>query len=320
MKYSIITPMYNSFDLMDRFFISLERQTFKNFEVIIIDDCSTDDSYKKLCEYSKNTPLVLSIYKTNNNGGPGQARNIGMKKAIGEWITFIDNDDWIEENMLEIVDQVIQTYDVNSIIYDFFIATDKNKVISKSMYKGDEGIVSLSECITNVRNHTIGKFYKREICIKNDIFFPQLKRCEDVAFVCRALDACGSAYYINKPLYYYYQRSCSLSNNKDLDEADMIKAFSILEQSLGAKYPIELAEKSVFDLLYGVLLMMCKSKKNKKDIKKYIENYEAKYPNWKSFKSVKKIGKAKGVFLICAKYRLVHIMKFITYIHGKIIE
>lgn len=320
MKYSIITPMYNSFDLMDRFFNSLERQTFKNFEIIVIDDSSSDDSYKKLCDYSHNTPLVLSTYKTDSNRGPGHARNMGMEKAIGEWITFIDNDDWIEENMLEIVDQVIQTYDVNSIVYDFFITTDKNKVISKSMYKGNEGIISLSECIMNVRNHTFGKFYKRDICIKNSIFFPQLKRCEDVAFVCRALDACGSVYYINKPLYYYYQRSSSLSNNKKLDEADMIKAFSILEQSLGEKYPIELAEKSVSDLLYGVLLMMCKSKKNKKDIKKHIENYEVRYPNWRSFKSVKNLGKSKGVFLLCAKYRLVYIMKFIAYIHGKIIE
>lgn len=60
-KYSIVTPMYNSFQLIERYFKSLEEQTLNNFEVILVDDCSTDDSYEKACEYAKKTQLKITV-------------------------------------------------------------------------------------------------------------------------------------------------------------------------------------------------------------------------------------------------------------------
>ena len=318
-KYSIITPMYDSFDLMGRYFESLNNQTYKNFEVIIVDDYSTDGSYEKACAYAEKSPLTISVYRTEKNSGPGNARNIGMDVAKGEWITFIDNDDWVETTLLEKVEEVIRQNAVNCVVYDYYITNGKENKIARSMYSGEEGIISISKCMISVRNHTFGKFYKLSNCREKDIRFPNLKRCEDVAFVCRAIDACGSVYYMKKPMYYYLQRQSSLSNNKKLDETDMIKAFGVLEETIGNKYPEEIKEKSVPDLLYGVLLMMCKAGKSNREIKKYIKSYKKKYPNWFQCQSVDELGRAKKIFLIAARFEQVVIMKILAYVHSKLI-
>ncbi len=318
-KYSIITPMYNSFDLMERYFISLKNQTYKDFEVIIVDDCSSDDSYKKLNEYVSLSGLNITVCQTPCNAGPGIARNIGMDKASGDWLTFIDNDDWVSNDFLEKIENVLKEKDVHCVIYDYYIQKDHKRSVARSMYKENGGLVTVAECMIYVRNHTIGKFYKLADCREKNIRFPHLRRCEDVAFVIRAIEACGSAYYLAEPLYYYYQRSTSLSNNKNLDESDMIQAFSILEKELGKKYPRELKEKSVPDLLYGVLLMMCKAGKSNKTIRNYIDEYEKKYSEWWKCENVKNLGKAKYAFLMAARFRTIYIMKVLAYVHSKLV-
>lgn len=125
---------------------------------------------------------------------------------------------------------------------------------------------------------------------------------------------------MNDPLYYYFLRASSLSNNSQLDEKDMINAFSILENTLGEKYPAELKEKSVCDLLYGVLLMMCKSGKSNKEIKTYISNYEKKYSNWWKCDCIQHIGSWKKLFLIVTRFKQPFIMKLYAILHGIMIE
>lgn len=318
-KYSIVTPMYNSFDLMDKYFDSLNRQKYQDFEVIIVDDCSSDDSYSRLMEYAKKSKLNIIVCQTEKNAGPGNARNIGMERASGEWLTFIDNDDWVSDDFLLKIEDVLHSNDVHCVIYDYYIQKDNEQSVARSMYKGCNGPVTVAECMIYVRNHTIGKFYKLADCKEKNVRFPNLRRCEDVAFVVRAIEACGSAYYLKEPLYYYYQRSTSLSNNKKLDESDMIEAFSILETELGDKYPQELKEKSVSDLLYGVLLMMCKAGKGKSELERYICEYEKKYPAWWNCEILDSLGKAKKIFLLAARFKRFSIMKKLAYIHSRLI-
>lgn len=99
----------------------------------------------------------------------------------------------------------------------------------------------------------------------------------------------------------------------------MIKAFEILEKFLMNKYPEELKEKSVADLLYGVLLMMCKSGESNHEIRNYIEKDESKYPEWHRCHSVKKLGKAKRLFLLAVRYRRIKIVKEIANVHSRLI-
>lgn len=318
-KYSVITPMYKSFNLMEKYFNSLECQTYKDFEVVIVDDCSPNDAYDRVLEYSKTSRLDIRVFKTEKNGGPGIARNIGMENARGEWITFIDNDDWVESSLFEEIEKVLKTYSVECIIYDYYIQKNDNNQVGHSMYIGNEGIVSVSDCVAFARNHSIGKFYKLDKCKQFSVEFPALRKCEDVAFVARAIEACGSVYYLKKPLYHYVQRTGSLSNNIAFDENDMIQAFNTVENALYAKYPQEMCEKSVTDLLYGVVLIMCKAKKPTKEIKAHIKLYTDKYPDWNKCKIIKSLSRAKRVFLFAVRRKWISMLRILTWIHSKMI-
>ncbi|XAM44542.1 hypothetical protein TPDSL_10470 [Terrisporobacter petrolearius] len=319
-KYSIITPVYNSFSLMERYFKSLNGQSYKNFEVILVDDGSTDGSYEKLIEYQKICSLKMKVLKTEKNSGPGYARNIGMAAANGEWITFIDNDDWVDDSLLKEIDNITLSNQVCCVIYDLYAQTENNKVIMSSMYKGNEGIIELRDALMYTRNHSVGKFYKRIALENKKVTFPILRRCEDVAFGCRAIEACQSVYYYKKPMYYYYQRSTSLSNNSNMDEFDMVKAFEIVKRYLGKTYPKVVEAKSVPDLLYGGVLIMCKSGKKNKEIKNYIEKYEKQYPNWKKSPIINSIGRIKRIYLKFIGIKFIPVIKLMTKMHSLIIK
>jgi len=318
-KYSIVTPVYNSFDLMKNYFKSLENQTYRDFEVVLVDDCSTDGSFDKLKNFAKTTSLNLAVLQTEKNVGPGNARNIGMDAAQGEYITFVDNDDWIENDALERIEAVFKSNCVDCVIFDYFIQGAQKKTVACSMYCGENGTLSLSKCMVYARNHTFCKVYKLAKCRMHNVRFPNLRRCEDVAFVCRAIEACESVFYLKEPLYYYYQRSNSLSNNKSLDESDMVKAFSYLENDLLKKYPEEIKQKSITDLLYGATLMMCKANKPNKDICEYINSYSEKYPEWEKCEIINHVGKAKKVFLKLISSRKVFLLKILARIHTKMV-
>ncbi len=315
-KYSVITPAYNSFHLMRRYFRSLESQTYDNFEVIIVDDGSDDGTYEKLRRYAQSSNLALSVYRTKENLGPGNARNIGMEHARGEWVTFIDSDDWVAKEFFQEIDHVLSHTDAGCVIFDYYVTDGRKKKACASMYKAKEGMVSLSDCMIYTRNHTVGKVYNLSECRKKGITFPCLRKGEDVAFVMRAVEACARPYYRNKPLYYYLQRDRSLSNKAGLDETDVVKAFEILEQTLGDRYEAQLAEKSVSDLLYGVVLIMCKSRKQRGEILAYIDRYERKYPCWHSSNMIRHLGRYKRIFLWFVKKRRVLALRCLAALHS----
>lgn len=317
-KFSIITPQYNSYELMERYFEAFENQSYKDFELVIVDDCSVDDSYTQLKEYIDKSRLTIKLLHTEKNSGPGNARNIGLENASGEWITFVDNDDWVVVDFLEKINSVIEREKVNCVIYDYFQWLEGKTTVAHSMYINEGGLKTVSDCMVACRNHTIGKFYKRSEC--KDVRFPDVRRCEDVAYVIQGIACCGNAYYLNEPLYYYRQRPTSLSNNSKMDHLDMVKAFSILEDKFLDKYPLEMKNKSVTDILYGALLMMCKSGKKRKEIIRYLNEYEKKYPEWWKCEIINYLGMAKKMFLKCAQLHFVTGLKAIAYIHSMMIK
>lgn len=99
--FSIVIPCYNSWRYMERGLHFLEKQTFIDFEVIFVDDCSTDDTYCQLEKYQQQSILSIRIIRNIKNSGPGESRNYGIKMAKGDYIAFLDSDDWYEVDFLE---------------------------------------------------------------------------------------------------------------------------------------------------------------------------------------------------------------------------
>ena len=212
---SVIIPFYNAERYIKKCCNTILNQTLKeNFEVLMIDDASTDNSYKMAKELS-NDKFVF--FKSNINLGPSAARNIGLKNAKGEYIYFLDVDDEIEANTLETLfnksDQC--SYDLifsdkkwiensknqRENIYDF----EEDKVfkkldILKSIIKRFQDPISTGKFFG-----LTGRLIKKSIIVKNKILFEEkLRYLEDDTFMWDILGHINNARYIKKQLYSYY--------------------------------------------------------------------------------------------------------------------
>ena len=171
---SIITPLYNSKETLDSTFNSVFSQTFKNWEWIIVDDCSTDESLSIVEKLSKNHKRI-KILKTIKNSGTAVARNIGLREACGRYITFLDSDDLLDSDYLEEQIKFIKENGplvsagyrrkTEKTCTDFFVP-------EKNTYESVLAGCPLSCLTTMYDRKTIG-----------DVFFPEdLKKVEDYVF------------------------------------------------------------------------------------------------------------------------------------------
>lgn len=175
---SIIVPVYNTENYLKKCLNSILNQTYQNIEVIIIDDGSTDNSYKILEEFqSKDKRIILLQQK---NSGQGVARNKGIEVSKGKYIFFVDSDDRVTKNMVE--EMVLEIEKTNSDFSSFLIAFENCK--SKKVYKKNfdnktlknEEIYQNALEIKDIFTVPWNKIYRREFLVKNKIYFPKIKK------------------------------------------------------------------------------------------------------------------------------------------------
>jgi glycosyltransferase involved in cell wall biosynthesis len=195
-KVSVIIPIYNASDYLRPALDSVIYQSLREIEIICIDDGSTDCSLEILKEYQKNDDRVRIV--TEANAGPGLARNNGIGKARGEYITFLDADDFYEPNFLELLyaraledklDIVISGYDIYNSHRAIFVKTDEGDHVE--IYDGGK-VSSKSEHPDEILTSTTGsawnKMFRRSFLIDKEIkFLPDVKIYEDVYFTVTAL-------------------------------------------------------------------------------------------------------------------------------------
>lgn len=315
MKFSIITPMYNSFHLMENYFKNLEKQTYNNFEVIIIDDCSTDDSYEKLLSYKTNSSLNIVIIKNDKNSGPGITRNKGLQKARGRYITFIDSDDYIEKNCLQEINNTIIEKNADCIIFDYYKKNEMKHESCHSIPRVKEGIINQNTAIANASGSTWCKVYKTEIIKNNHINFPNLMRYEDMVFSKLALPYFQNIYYLKKPLYYYVVHDKSIvHNNKYVDENFAINAFKMIEIKLKHKYSNEVETIFVRELLYTTVLTLIEKKVDKQTVIDHIKYLEEKYPHWYKNENIKDFSRHQRIVLKLIQYKNIMGLSLINYV------
>ena len=203
---SIVIPVYNVEKHLNRCVDSLINQTYKNFEIVLVDDGSLDNSGKICDRYALEDNRIHVIHQSNM--GLSGARNSGIdwidKNSDCDWIGFIDSDDWVHEQYLE---SLIKTADVTGagIIICEYLRTEGETVDIKE----DKTIGSIIDKADFYINHTVtsttawGKLYKRALF--NNVRFPLGKLHEDEFVTYKILFNCDDAAYIDQPLYYYYQ-------------------------------------------------------------------------------------------------------------------
>ena len=230
---SIIIPVYNVQEYLATCLDSVIKQTIKEKEIIIVNDGSTDGCYEILTKYKKEFPELIIINQENR--GISETRNAGLRAATGEFVAFVDSDDFIEVNMFEKMYSVAKRENVDVVICDYILyndITDKQKsnenisdkeiiakcISDKYIIEGidKEGHIDKIEALkmfllNDIKAYVWNKLHKRELFTENNILFPDFKVCEDTPVGFLLLAGSNKIYSMGEPLYYYRQREASLT-------------------------------------------------------------------------------------------------------------
>lgn len=213
---SIIVPVYNmaADGKLNYCLDSLVGQTIPDYEIIAVDDCSTDDSLDILKEYEKRYPDKFIAVHSPVNKHQGGAKNIGLKMAEGEWIGFIDSDDWIVPDFYErLIGKAVETG--ADIVGCDYCLTDEHSMKVGQIVPNNKpeqtGILDDEKRKSLILDggSLVVKIFKRKMILDNQLFFPEDIFYEDNALGNSYLVLASRFEYIPEPLYYYYQHNTS---------------------------------------------------------------------------------------------------------------
>lgn len=219
---SIIIPIYKVEAYLNECIASVVNQTYKNLEIILVDDGSPDRCPDMCDEWAKKDERIKVIHKAN--GGLSDARNAGLKVARGQYIGFVDSDDWISSNMYERLLEVIEEEKADicacSLITE--ILDQSSPLYLKSIIGTAKQILPLIYQDTKYMVCAVNKLYRKECWINFE--FPKGKLCEDAFTAYYLVDQAGKIVQIRDPLYHYRIRENSIMtstfSNKRMDEEE----------------------------------------------------------------------------------------------------
>ncbi len=252
-KTSIVVPVYNVEAYLAKCVDSILCQTEPDFELLLVDDGSTDSSGKLCDQLAQKDPRVRVIHQENQ--GLGGARNTGIQAAAGDWLLLIDSDDWIEPGILgkaleagerEAVDMVVFGYrtvdEQGNALRDFVEAGPKNRKLSPKEYKK---LFLIAPCAWN-------KLYRRELFFRTGLTYPSRVWYEDIRTTPKLMAAADSVVLLDEIGYNYLQRAGSIMNSGNLERnREILDAFDDIlawfrEQGLFAEYRDELCFLTLF--------------------------------------------------------------------------
>jgi len=210
---SVIIPIYNKENLIGRCVESLINQTYANLEIILVDDGSTDKSWV-ICQDFENKDTRVKTYH-KENGGLSDARNYGLKHASGDWISFVDGDDYVDNNYIELL--LRNSNGVDLVVCNCYKLTKNKKILcthvfGNRLFEGNDIIyndilipmITLDNKKTNMLFPAWNKLYRKQVIINNHLEFDtNLPYTEDYMFCIQFFKTISSVRFIDSPLYNY---------------------------------------------------------------------------------------------------------------------
>lgn len=298
-KVSVIVPIYNVEKYLEKCINSLLSQTLEDIQIILVNDGSKDNSGNIAKEYEKNNKDRV-IYVEKENGGLSDARNYGLKYATGDFVAFLDSDDYIEKNAYEeMYNKAIEEnadYVECDFIWEF---PNKIRVDKQYPYKNKKEMLSF------VRVVAWNKLIKRQLITDNNLEFPKGLRYEDVEFTYKLIPFINKFAYVDKPFVHYVQREGSIANVQNERTAEI---FTVLDNviefykknNIYEEYRDELEYNYARYLLCSSLKRMCKIKDKTIREKLLTESWERlnlNFPNWKENVILKTVNIGKNKYM-----------------------
>ncbi len=319
-KISVIVPIFNSSETIITCIESIINQTFgfDKIQLILIDDGSTDNIKDVLKPHIKKHNNIEYYYK--KNGGAGSARNYGIKKALANVISFVDSDDWIDNNMYEILFVEMQSYNLDIVTCDIQIIK-KNKCY-QSHYRFVDNevknfiIMNMGSCNMLIRKKVL-----------EDFSYPEGIIYEDLAVIPALALRTSNIKLIEKPLYFYNNINISVMKQPLYNEnlKDIFQAFEILEnqfslQNVSQMYREEVEYVFIKQVLLSASLRFLKFNDPENQIVAIVQVIKEKYPNWKENKYYKLYDLKTKIIAHMIYHQHYKLLKVLYFINRKILK
>lgn len=298
-KVSVIVPFYNVEGYIEKCLESLVNQTLQEIEIILVNDGSQDRSINIVKKFLERYPEKI-VYLEKENGGLSDARNYAIPYAKGEYIAFLDSDDYVEKDMYEEMYKVAKKENGDFVECNFYWEyPDKKKEDIGKKYTGK------SEMIQKVRVVAWNKLIKRDILEKTGIQFPKGHRYEDVEFTYKLIPFLNKVSFLNKSCVHYVQREESISNSQNERNKEI---FDVLEHVIEfyKKNGIYEQYKNELEYVYA-RYAFCSSflrivKIENEEIKEKMlqetwDRVHKNFPNWKQNPILKRNKSMKDLYL-----------------------
>lgn len=297
---SVIVPTYNSAGFVGKCISSFQKQTFKDFEVIFVDDCSSDETIAVISGISASAGIDVSIFSNPVNSGPAAARKLGVDKSRGKYVCFCDSDDWYREDYLELMYQGAVSTGSDLIICGFTSVIEKK---DSGVTQAEKRIIdnptelSVAEALLLNVDSMCNILAEKQLLL--DVPVPNIRNGEDMAMIPQIISKASGIYVLDECPYYYYYRAGSAAMTPSLKVVESLRAsFEIIMDSLGQSYPNECEYIGIRNVLYGVLLNLFKYEFNPTYAKTIVSSFEANYSNWRKSKYISRLPLFKRLFVL----------------------
>ena len=300
-KVSVIVPFFNVEGYIEKCLDTLVNQTLEDIEIILVNDGSKDNSILVAKKFQERYPKKI-VYLEKENGGLSDARNFGIPYAKGEYIAFLDSDDYVEKDMYEKMYTLAKKENSDMVQCNFYweyIEEHKRKLGDLQEYQNKK------EMIVKGRVEAWNKLIRREILEKSNVKFPKGLRYEDVEFTYKLVPFLEKVSFLKEPLVHYIQRGNSISNSQNertgeiFDILDNVIKF-YKEKNIYEEYKNELEYiyvKTLFCRSLARITQIANPEIQERLIEKTWNSVNEKFPNWKKNPILKKGKSVKDIYL-----------------------
>lgn len=302
---SIIIPIYNVEKYISSCLDTIIKQTYKNIEILLIDDGSTDNSSKVCDEYAKKDNRIIVAHKTNV--GVSKTRNTGLEMAHGEYIYFVDSDDYISLNTIERLIETLKESGCDCAYLNAVEVDDDGNIFNKHQNYYSGAVVDGNKVVEDILTDKIGSHLWRFITKREfyeGISFPQGQVFEDVYVIFRIIEKCKKIAFLGEDLYYYRKNDKGIVNGKNSIRKQHDYVLAIAERyyySINRKLP---CKKYCFGKLVdniSIFFSFVSRLSIKDDEKKYVLEIEKILDNIKWFYILRSNAKPKYKLLAMAR-------------------
>jgi len=289
---SFVVPVYNVENQLMRCLDSLLAQSFSDFEIVAVNDGSTDRSPEILEEYASRFPDCLRIFH-KVNGGLSDARNYGLERARGEYVSFVDSDDFVRQDFAEKVVQKMQSEQADLLIFDFYYYYDSGKTVPVSAAKHFSSDPVREAILAPPMAYL--RVYRRNLLGKD----PFLKGIyyEDLQMAAPTVLKAERVCFLSEPFYFYYQREGSIMNQSVFSEKfmDIFRVTESVYQQVSdlgklEEYHDEIEYLFLEHLYRSAALRFCSFPKRKELFQALRRTVEAHFPHWRNNPYLKQSG------------------------------